>query len=131
MLFQDACIAGVAHVDAPVRLSSATIVRRLRPALERLGVRGGKLEEVAGIRERRVWDGPMSVSDAATMAARRALEAADVAGTRIGVLINTSVCRDYLEPSTASVVHGNLGLTDTCENFDLGNACLAFMSGMD
>ena len=131
MLFQDVCIAGVAHVDAPVRLSSATIVRRLRPALERLGVRGGLLEEVAGIRERRVWDGPMSVSDAATMAARRALEAADVAGTRIGVLINTSVCRDYLEPSTASVVHGNLGLTDTCENFDLGNACLAFMSGMD
>jgi acyl-CoA:acyl-CoA alkyltransferase len=131
MLFQDVCIASVAHVDAPVRLSSATIVRRLRPALERLGVRGGLLEEVAGIRERRVWDGPMSVSDAATAAARRALEAADVAGTRIGVLINTSVCRDYLEPSTASVVHGKLGLTDTCENFDLGNACLAFMSGMD
>ena len=45
--------------------------------------------------------------------------------------MSTSVCRDYIEPSTASVVHGMLGLPDTCQNFDLGNACLAFINGMD
>jgi 3-oxoacyl-[acyl-carrier-protein] synthase III len=47
------------------------------------------------------------------------------------VLINTSVCRDYLEPSTACLIHGNLGLQERCLNFDIGNACLAFLNGMD
>jgi len=41
---------------------------------------------------------------------------------------NTSVSRDYLEPSTASIVSGNLGLSDTCQNFDIANACLAFIN---
>ena len=131
MLFQHVRIASVVHIDAPVRLSSADIVRRLRPAMDRLGIRGDLLEEVAGIRERRLWDGATQVSDPATAAGRQALAASGVPRADVGVLINTSVCRDYLEPSTASVVHGNLGLADTCQNFDIGNACLAFMNGMD
>jgi acyl-CoA:acyl-CoA alkyltransferase len=132
MLFQNVSIDAVAHVDAPVRLRSAEIARRLRPAIERLDIPADRLlEDVAGIRERRVWDGWTRVSDVATMAARKALAASVVPPGRIGVLINTSVCRDYLEPSTASVVHGGLGLADTCENFDVSNACLAFLTGMD
>lgn len=61
MRFRDVSIATVAHVDAPVRLTSAAIVERLRPTLDRLGIRGDLLEEVAGIRARRVWDGPLAV----------------------------------------------------------------------
>ena len=59
MRFREVSIATVAHVDAPVRLTSAAIVERLRPTLDRLGIRGDVLEEVAGIRARRVWDGPL------------------------------------------------------------------------
>jgi len=65
MLFQHVSIDSVAHIDAPVRLSSAEIVQRLQPALQRLGIRANLLEDVAGIRERRIWDGPMQVSDVA------------------------------------------------------------------
>ena len=50
---------------------------------------------------------------------------------RVGLLVSTSVSRDYLEPSTASIVSGNLKLSDTCQNFDVANACLAFLNGMD
>ena len=39
-------------------------------------------------------------------------------------------CRDY-EPSTASIVHHKLGMSSACKNFDLGNACLAFLNAMD
>lgn len=131
MLFQHVAIASVAHVDAPVRLSSAEIMQRLQPTLERLGIRDNLLEDVAGISERRLWDGDVQPSDAATMAAQKALAQSGVQRENIGILINTSVCRDYLEPSTASIIHGNLGLADTCQNFDVGNACLAFMNGMD
>ena len=31
----------------------------------------------------------------------------------------------------ASIVGGNLGIPDTCQNYDLANACLAFVNGMD
>ena len=41
------------------------------------------------------------------------------------------MCRDYIEPSTAAIVHGKLGLSGYCLNFDLGNACLAFMNAME
>ena len=131
MTFQHVAIDAVVHVDAPVRLRSAEIVRRLQPALDRLEVRGDLLEAVAGIRERRVWDGPMPAAEAATLAGRKALAVTSAPRERIGVLINTSVSQDYVEPSTAAVVHGNLELADTCHNFDVGNACLAFMTGMD
>ena len=50
--------------------------------------------------------------------------------SRIGIIVNTSVCRDYIEPSTACLVHNRLGLSPECLNFDLGNACLGFLSGM-
>jgi 3-oxoacyl-[acyl-carrier-protein] synthase-3 len=131
MIYKHVSIASVAHIDAPVRLSSATIMERLTPTLERLGIRDNLLEEVAGIHERRIWDGPVTPSDAATWAAQKALAQSGVSHEAIGILINTSVCRDFLEPSTASIIHGNLGLADTCQNFDVGNACLAFLNGMD
>lgn len=131
MLYKHVSIASVAHVDAPVRLASADIMQRLQPTLERFGIRDNLLEDVAGIRERRIWAEAIQPSDAATLAAQKALAESGVEREHIGILINTSVCRDYLEPSTASIIHGNLGLADTCQNFDVGNACLAFLNGMD
>ena len=71
VLYEHVSIDSVAHVDAPVRLPSSEIVRRLRPACERLQIAADVLlEEVAGIRERRLWVSPTRVADAATMAAR-------------------------------------------------------------
>jgi acyl-CoA:acyl-CoA alkyltransferase len=132
MWYEHVSIDCVAHVDAPVRLPSSEIVRWLRPASERLGIPTGVLlEQVAGIRERRLWIPGTTVADAATMAAEKALAASKVPMERVGVLINTSVSRDFVEPSTASVVHGALGLPEGCENFDVSNACLGFLTGMD
>ena len=132
MLFQNVSIASLAHIDAPRPLSSAQINERLRPTLDRLGIRTDVLGDIAGIHSRRFWEEGVEASDAATMAAEKALaELGDVPREKIGLLVNTSVSRDYLEPSTASIVSGNLGLSDTCQNFDVANACLAFLNGMD
>ncbi|GAB3737703.1 3-oxoacyl-ACP synthase III [Luteimonas pelagia] len=131
MLFQHVAIAGLAHIDAPRRLTSEEIHARLRPTLDRLGIKANVLEDVAGVRERRLWDGEVRASDAATLAGVKALADAGIDADRIGLLVNTSVSRDYLEPSTASIVSGNLRLPDTCQNFDVANACLAFLNGMD
>jgi 3-oxoacyl-[acyl-carrier-protein] synthase-3 len=89
------------------------------------------LTGIAGIEARRWWDPGTTPSQAATLAARKVIDEAGVDPARIGVLVNTSVCRDYLEPSTASLIHSNLGLPASCRNFDLGNACLAFVNAME
>ncbi|MCB0901593.1 MAG: 3-oxoacyl-ACP synthase III, partial [Actinobacteria bacterium] len=45
-------------------------------------------------------------------------------------LVDTSVCRARLEPSSAVFVHDALDLPSSCLNFDLSNACLGFVNGM-
>jgi len=131
MLFQHVSIAGLAHIDAPHTLSSDEINLRLKPTLDRLGIKTDVLRDVAGINARRLWDADMPLADAATDVARKAIAEANVDPSKIGILINTSVSRDFLEPSVASIVSGQLGLPDTCQNFDVANACLAFINGMD
>src|SRR5687768_16152192 len=131
MLFQHVAIAGLAHIDTPRRLTSDEIHARLKPTMDRLGIKTNVLQEVAGVNERRLWDGDMLPSDAATLAGVKALADAGIDADKIGLLVNTSVSRDYLEPSTPSIVSGNLRLGENCQNFDVANACLAFINGMD
>jgi 3-oxoacyl-[acyl-carrier-protein] synthase III len=131
MQFNNVVIQSLAAVDAPIKMTSTEIGERLSPVIERLGLRPGLIEEITGIVARRFWNSDTKPSDAATMAAEKAIKEADIDRDKIGVLINTSVCKDYLEPSTACLVHGNLGLHERCLNFDIGNACLAFLNGMD
>ena len=130
MHFDNVAILGLAHVDAPHRVPSADLERRLAPTLERLGMKPDLLSSLTGIVARRFWDEGTQPSQVATRAAELAIERAGVDRGRLGALLNTSVCRDFIEPSTACLVHGNLGLSDACLNFDVGNACLAFLSGI-
>jgi len=131
MKFKNVVIQSLAAVEPPIRVTSKEIEQKLKPTLDRLGVRDDLLEEVSGIGARRFWEVGTMPSDAATLAAEKALDDSGIDRQKIGVIINTSVCKDYLEPSTACIVHGNLGLNENCLNFDVGNACLAFMNGMD
>lgn len=131
MLFDNVVIKSVASIDAPHPVTSVEIAERLEPTFRRLRMRGNPLIDVAGIEERRFWDEGVQPSDAATLAAEEALARADIDRSRVGILINTSVTRDFVEPSTACMVHRNLKLANTCESFDVGNACLAFMNGMN
>jgi 3-oxoacyl-[acyl-carrier-protein] synthase-3 len=131
MHFQNVSVQSLVSIEPPIRLTSEEISRRLEPTLKRLDIREDLLEEITGITARRVWEEGTLPSDAATRAAEKAIEEAGIDRSSIGLIINTSVCRDYLEPSTACIVHGNLGLEAHCLNFDVGNACLAVMNGMD
>lgn len=131
MRFNDVVIASLAKVEAPERVSTAELEGRLSGHLPRLGLLPGTLAALSGIDARRFFPADTSPSDAASRAAERAIEEAGVDRARIGVLINTSVSRDYVEPSTACLVHRNLGLAPECFNFDLSNACLGFLNGME
>lgn len=128
--YSNIAISGLEHVDGTIVVTSSEIDDQLAGMYERLGQPTGLLESLAGIEERRFWEDGVQPSDAATAAAEKLLANTDVDRDDIGILINTSVCRDYIEPSTASIVHGKLGLSRNALNFDVGNACLGFLNGL-
>jgi 3-oxoacyl-[acyl-carrier-protein] synthase III len=131
MLFRHLTIEALTYLPAPHKVTSAQLEDRLRPPIERLGLPERPIHILTGIEERAFWDDGVRVSDVATEAARAALDEAGVTREQVGLLINTSVSKDYLEPSTASLIHGALGLKPECRHFDLANACLGFLDGMD
>lgn len=128
--FADTAVLAVTAVDAPEILTSTDFDDRLAETYKRVGLRPGLLASLAGISERRWWPRDVTFTDAAAQAGAKALAEAGVDPARVGLLIDTSVSRAHLEPSAAVAVHSALGLPTTCMNFDLANACLGFLNGM-
>lgn len=126
--FKNVCIESLGHVLPERVVTSAELERRLKPCYDRLGFSEGRIELMSGIRERRFFDPGTRPSAIAALAAEAALGGFDRA--RIGCLIHSSVCRDFMEPATASVVHARLGLSRRCTLFDLSDACLGFANAM-
>lgn len=126
-----AYIEAFAHYEAPNVMTSDWIEEQLAETLERLEIRPGVLEKLTGIKERRFWEHETTYYDTATEAATKVIEKSGIDPQDIEVLINTSICRDYIEPSQACLVHGNLELSPHCLSFDISNACLGFVNGID
>ena len=130
MRHRNTAILSVTTVDAPIVATSASFDERLAETYARTGVRPGMLSEVAGILERRWWPVDVSFADAAAMAGAKAIAESGIDPQRIGLLVDSSVCRDHLEPSKAVAVHHQLDLSTGCLAFDLSNACLGFVNAM-
>ncbi|MGC9522130.1 MAG: 3-oxoacyl-ACP synthase III [Anaerolineae bacterium] len=130
MLFKDVCIEGMGYVIPERVVSTAWFEEQLEPVYDTLGAPQGFIERLTGIHEHRWWDEGVWVSDGSAMAGEKALASAGIDRSEVECLINTSVCRDYIEPATASIVHHKLGLPATAISFDVINACLGFLNGM-
>ncbi len=130
MLFGNVAIEALEYELGPHRITNADIEAQLEEPMKRLRISKGYLEKLTGIKERRFWDPGTQPSTVATKVARKLIEDSGINQDEIGCLVNTSVTRDYIEPSTAAIVHGNLGLSPHCLNFDVGNACVGFLHGM-
>lgn len=120
----------VEAVEAPEVVTSAWIDEQLADAYRRTGLKPGTLSELAGIEARRWWPDGMPFDEAAALAGRAALDASGIDPKRVGMLVSTSVSKHHLEPSIACAVHHRLDLASGCLNFDVGNACLGFINGM-
>lgn len=130
MKFNHVYIESFAYADPDVFLSSDELEERLAPVYERLKLPRGRLELSTGIKSRGYFES-LKPSGISAKAGKLALENSGVKKEDIDLLIHTSVCRDFLEPSTASVVHSELGLSPKCASFDLSNACLGFLDGLN
>lgn len=131
MLFRNLAIEAVSYELPPHSVTSTQLEERMREIMGRLRLAPRLIELLTGIAERRFWEAGTAVHAVATRVARRAIAAAGIDPDQVGVLINTSVSKDYLEPSMASLIHGDLGLRERCANFDIANACLGFLNGIE
>jgi 3-oxoacyl-[acyl-carrier-protein] synthase-3 len=129
--FRNTALLNVSRVDAPRVVTSDDLDERLASTYRRVGLRPGLLERLAGIRERRWWPEGVSFVDGAATAGAKAISESGVDPASIGLMVNTSVSRRYLEPATAVAVHDAIGLPSSCQNFDVTNACLGFVNGIE
>ena len=130
MRYTNVCVESLGYTLPDEIITSDQIEERLAPLYTRLRLPEGRLELMSGIRERRLWPRGTRPSEMSIDSGRRAIAAAGIDPREIGALVHGSVCRDYLEPATACSVHHALGLSQTCQVFDLSNACLGLLNGM-
>jgi 3-oxoacyl-[acyl-carrier-protein] synthase-3 len=128
--FTDTAVLSLTTADPTEVVTSADLDERLAETYRRVRLRPGQFDRLTGIRARRWWAEGVTFADGAAMAGAKAISESGVDPAEIGVMINTSVSRRHLEPSTASGVHHALGLPSSCQNFDITNACLGFVNGM-
>lgn len=130
MQFNHVCVESVAcHLPENV-VASTDLEKRLAPVYDKLKLPYGRLEMMSGIRERRFWNNGVYPSEISSVAGEMAIEKSGLDRGEIGCLICASVCRDFLEPATAAVIHHNLKLSQEAMLFDVSNACLGVLNGM-
>lgn len=131
MKFQHVGVESIAHVEGPIRVESELLEAGFSDTLTRLGHKPGLIRTLTGVIARRFFNEGVQSSDAAASAGAAAIAQARIRPEDIDLLISTSVSKDYIEPSLASTVHSRLGLSASCLNFDISNACLAFLNAME
>ncbi len=129
MRFENVCLKSIGAVIPEEAWTSAEVEHRLAPIYSRLKLPEGRLELMSGIGGRRVWPVGTFPSGPSIQSANLAINAARIDRRRIGCLIHASVCRDFLEPATASKVHHGLDLSSDCWVYDVSNACLGLING--
>ena len=130
MRFENVCLESLAVALPGESWTSAAIEEQLRPVYERLNLPFGRLEMMSGIRERRVWPAGTLPSDASALAGRALLGRSGLKAGQVELFIHSAVCRDMLEPATASFAHRKIGLPAQAQIFDVSNACLGFANSL-
>lgn len=131
MNFSNVIIEELAHIEAPVSIKTKEIGEEIKPLLEKFEQDTDVIERLTGIKKIHFWEPNTSPSEVATQAARKVIEKAGIRMEDIDVVVNSSVSKDFIEPSIGALVHGNLNLKPSCSNFDISNACLGFLDAIN
>ena len=108
--------------------SSAEVDARIAQHSPGYRHRAGVLEQLSGVRTRRVAGDEEQCSDLAARATLRALADAGLQPSDVDVLIFAAAGQDLIEPATAHIVQLKVGTR--CQVFDVKNACNSFLNGM-
>jgi 3-oxoacyl-[acyl-carrier-protein] synthase III len=96
---------------------------------ERLGVSAAWIESRTGVRERRVAEPGLRLSELASAAGRAALERAELDPAELDLVIVATFTADELVPNAAPLVAAELGAS-RAGAFDVGAACTGFLTAL-
>lgn len=130
MNYTEVCLEGFGYSLPSHVATSVSIEERLSDLYLKIGLKPGRLQELTGVQERRLWPVGTNPSKVAAEAAEKIFAEGAIDRSSIDLIIHAGVCRDALEPATASVVHHLLQLKPACLAFDVSNACLGFLNAM-
>lgn len=85
-----------------------------------------KVVRMAGVQTRHMSSESICSSDLCLAAAKDVMESLDWSADSIDALILVTQSPDYFLPSTACLVHRDLGLSDHCAAFDVGLGCSGY-----
>lgn len=85
------------------------------------------VEDRLGIVERSHINPAELLLDSILEASKIALDAAGISAQDLDFIIIATSTPDYINPSTASIIHGLLGAKDSCASFDLQAVCAGFV----
>ncbi len=128
MIFKSLRLHSYAYQSPEMFYTSDDIENELTELYERAKLPKGRLELQTGIKRRGFWPKGTPPSTIASLAAEKILK--NFPREKVDLLLHASVCRDFLEPATAAVVHSNLKLSSHCMISDLSNACLGVLSSI-
>ncbi|MCD6525428.1 MAG: ketoacyl-ACP synthase III [Desulfuromonas sp.] len=117
------CILGTGYAVPPRILTNAELENMVDTTDQ-------WIVERSGIRQRHIAEPGSALSDLATAAARRALDAADTSAEQIDLIIIGTVTGDMKFPSMACLVQEKLGAVNAAA-FDLSAACSGFLFGLN
>ena len=88
-------------------------------------------KKILGLGTRHVVEEGITALDLCEDAAKKLIEQLNVDKTEIDTLIFVSICHDYHSPASSCIVHGRLGLEESCKCFDIGGlSCSAYVYGL-
>lgn len=121
-------VAATAHVTPGRAISTAELVERVSPRPD-----PARIVERTGIHSRHLAEpSPTLGTELAVRALEEALAVARMPATALERLIYvSSMGGDLLVPANANRVAAGLGLANTCDCFDLSNACMGFLCAFD
>lgn len=130
MHFKNVAIETLAYDTPPEKLSSDDIEEHLSVAYGRLKLPKGRLELMTGIQERKFYPSDTLPSAISARAGRAALQKSRFERDEFDLVVHAAVCRDRMEPATASYIHGQLKMSSQAQIWDLSNACLGFLNAI-
>jgi 3-oxoacyl-[acyl-carrier-protein] synthase-3 len=87
----------------------------------------GWVSEKLGIHERRFIREPETLTSLCVSAANEAMIAAGISSSDLDCIIVATSTPDFINPSMASIVHGELNASANCAAFDIQGVCAGFI----
>ncbi len=123
MNHKEAYLAHISYYLPDKRLTNEDLVREFKTWTAE------KIRSKTGIDERRVTE-DQPVSEMATKVAERLFEETGMDRQEIDMVLLCTETPDYVMPSTACLVHRNLGLRKSCGAFDYNLGCSGYVYGL-